>query len=246
MTEKNYNCWGCKYFKAGPSQTIPSGWCRRHAPMGLDAVGLLAAKDTRKNRAGNIGEDIIIGGAGQLYRSGDATIGLPCVPAGQGFNQNGAFPFVTVPGETIDQIEISISLMNVGTAQVGADPKLLLNFVEVRADTSEVIQQIEIDVDPASVGVAGNETDNYKHLSYNFGALGFQMPITNWGIQFDLSETDDNRIAEIRNPNVCVITQAPQSSSSSLYKFAWIPAALTMQCGEHCPSNVPVPDPPSI
>jgi hypothetical protein len=246
MTTKTYNCWGCKYFLKNSSPTAISGYCRRHAPHGLDAVGLDGAYDTRKNQCGNIGADIIIGGAGQLYRSGDATIGLPTVPASGGFNDNGCFPFPTVAGEDITEIHMNFSLLNVGTDNVAEYANLLMNFVSIADDTSTVIEQLQIPIPQASVGVAGNTTDNFYQRSYFLADAAFQMPVLNWGVQFDLSETEDDRIAEIRNPNVCIITRANIGIYGSVAKFAAISDGLTMFCGEYCRNDQPVPDPPVV
>ena len=246
MTTKNYSCWSCKFFKQeGSLPTSNHGRCRRHAPLGLDYFGLVAAMDQRRHDAASVKSDLLVGSA-PLYRSGQDSIGLPIVPASGGFNADSCYPWVFIPGDEVEQIEIQLARANVGTATVGDVPKLKLELVAIYADSQSVIRTIDLDIDRTKVGVSGATEDYEIKLSYHLGGESFQMPTVSFGFRLKLDETDNNVIAEVRNPNVCVITKRYDNIAPSSTKFAHIEPATTSWCGEYVRSDKPVPDPPEI
>jgi len=243
MTTKSFNCWKCRFFK-NSSSVNNGGFCHRNAPHAQDDYGVLAASDSIKCEAGNIDADIVIGGACQLYRGGVDT-GLPSVPPTGLYEDSNCFPFVTGQGEYPIKIIWNCSLMNVGTATVGGDVKLLFNIVRV-GETTEIYKQIELPVNEALVGVAGATTKNWQSGTYNFNIFE-QLPQGNFGIQLDLSETDNNRIAEILNPNFALylnmFNDALDGNISGRH-FAKIANGVDYWCGQFKLNNGVIPVPP--
>lgn len=250
MTTKNYKCWNCRFFVADDPERQIYGRCRRHAPHNLDFMGFAAFRDRIQFQAGYFSADIKIGGSCQMYRAnGDPLVDMPIVPPNLGYNSNQSFPYTIPGGFYLERISWAASLLNVGTATVGAAPVLKLNLYQVQSGSFPLVDTIELPVLPAYVGIAGNVTDAFGNFNYQIPEP-FQIPAGQFGWKLDLTDTDDNVIAEVRNVNFCLIasplTEIDFDSAESIAKYARISDGTTMWCGEFKENNNTIPPEPIL
>ena len=225
MTTKSYNCSQCRFY----DEIIEgSGRCRRWAPDNLDLYGFEAKGNNLDHECGLIDANVTTGGTIDLYRSGQATIGLPTgLSAGGSFNDYTTFPFVNPGGFFLKRIAISASLLNVGTDTVGDDVRLKIRFVSLNPDQS-LVQEIDMPMPEANIGVLGNTTDEFVYATHELDDLA-SLPPGNIGVQLDLTGDDDNLIKEIRNFNLSFQTEQ-YDEDSTVNKYCTVDAE--QWCGE--------------
>lgn len=238
-------CWNCHFFEHDPELNPYSGKCRRNAPKGLDANTLYVTGQQQAHlfKLGLIDSTIFKSADSplNLFANAESPFTLP-MSDGNGFNANGCFPLFTTPAHKVTTVSFQCSLVNTGAATVGDNPILEIGVYAVTANADVLAFLVEIPIPPASVGVAGNTTDNLVLVHHNI-----PVPLPEGGgvggtfaAKIHLYSGDENKIGEIRNPFLATeIEEVSETYAGPA--FPWISRGNIDWCGEFKQSVETVP-----